>query len=148
MANWHGHARSNYFTVKDEAAFRSWAAKRGLEVWEETEEKPADGKDPRKLFGVAPDDDISDSGGWPVFIFDADEDNYEVDLVAELAELIQDDQIVVFKEVGSEKLRYINGHATAFNSTGERIDLDLDDIYGIAAKRFKVLEDSISFCEY
>jgi len=55
MANWYGRARSNYFAVKDEAAFRAWAAKRGLEVWEEMEEKPADGKDPRKLFGVAPE---------------------------------------------------------------------------------------------
>jgi len=146
MANWYGSARSNYFAVKDEAAFRAWAAKRGLEVWEEMEEKPADGKDPRKLFGVAPDDAVNDSGGWPTVDFGADEDNDEVDLIAELAELIQDNQIVVFEQIGSEKLRYLNGHATAFNSAGERIDLDLDDIYDQAKRRFNVT--AITLAQY
>jgi hypothetical protein len=148
MANWYGTARSNYFAVKDEAAFRAWAGKRGLQVWEEKEEKPAEGKEPRKLFGVAPDGFANDSGGWPSVDFEADDDHAEIDLVAELAELIQDDQIVVLEQVGSEKLRYINGHATAFNSAGKRIDVDLDDIYRIAAKRFKVPEASISLCSY
>jgi hypothetical protein len=53
MANWYGSARSNYFAVKDVAAFWDWLSGiSALNAWEK------DGK-----FAIS--SDCPDSGGWP-----------------------------------------------------------------------------------
>jgi len=41
-------------------------------------------------------------------------------------------------------MRYLTGHSTAFNSKGERIDLDLNDIYDGAKRRFNVTEVTLA----
>jgi hypothetical protein len=84
-------------------------------------------------------------GGWPCFDEAADR---EISIVSELAALIQEDQVVVLQEVGYEKLRYLTAHATAFDSKGKAVELDMDDIFKLAAKRFKVQRDDISLCQY
>ena len=61
MANYYATARSNYFAVKDETAFREWAERIGLTILEPTHrDKAADGI-PR--FGITPGD--GDDSGWP-----------------------------------------------------------------------------------
>lgn len=142
MSDWIGAARSSYFAVKDEAAFRAWVKKRGLHVLEPQRALPRsiDGKVAPKMFAVAPEE-----GGWPAYDLEASE---ELNLVAELAELIQVGQIVVFHEVGADKLRYMTGHAVAFDNTGKSVSINLEDIYERAADYFDVTVTSIPKCQY
>lgn len=59
MANYYATARSNDFAVKDEQAFRDWAAFLGLTILEpDHRDTPADGI---RRFGIAPGYD-SDPG--------------------------------------------------------------------------------------
>ena len=142
MADWYGSARSNYFRVKDEAAFRKEAAGHGLDVWTSNVEGEAS-------FMVTPNGDLGDKGGWPTW-YDTDDDGkpIELDIVGALAKHLVEGEIAVLIEAGAEKLRYITGHTTAFNSTGKRVDLDLGDIYSKAARRFHVPVNKITTAEY
>jgi hypothetical protein len=129
MANWEGYARSNYFKVKDEEKFRAWATGLNLEIYEEG-----------GLFGIA-----SEDGDWPDQRENEDTGESEsIEIVDELVEHLQEGEIVVFQCTGHEKMRYLTGHSTAFNSKGERIDLDLNDIYDGAKRRFNVTEITLA----
>ena len=57
MANYYATARSNYFAVKDEQAFREWADGLGLMILEPSEVS----EDLIDRFGISPGDD--DGGG-------------------------------------------------------------------------------------
>lgn len=129
MANWQGSARSNYFAVKDEAAFREWATKRELTV--------ATNRDHKDLFALLANG--TDDGGWPTSAYvepneDNDPDGYvEFDIVQEVADShLADGHVAVFLEVGAEKLRYVTGFAVAINNKGERKELTLGSIYDLA----------------
>jgi len=142
MADWYGSARSNYFRVKDEAAFRKAAAGHGLDVFTSNVNEET-------LFMVAPNYEWNDKGGWPTW-YSTDEggEPIELDIVSELAKHLVEGEIAVLIEAGAEKLRYITGHTTAFNSVGKRIDLDLGDIYSKAARRFHVPVNKITAAQY
>lgn len=112
MANWYGSARSNYFAVKDEKAFREWAAEFNMEVIEK------DG-----LFGLLPGD--TEDGNWPA-IYDNDVDeprHVEDELQAHLA----DGAVAVLKTIGSEKLQYLTAYAIVLTPT-ESHYYDLDEV--------------------
>lgn len=121
MSNYYCAARTNYFRVKDEAAFRAWADRRGVEIAES--------------FAVHP-------GAFAVFARDgeafpnSDDDGNEVDFVAEIAGHLASDSVAVLFEVGAEKLRYLVGMAVAVNAEGQRVALDLGDIYRLAEQAF------------
>ncbi len=51
-----------------------------------------------------------------------------------LAAYLKDDEVAVLMEVGSEKLRYLCGFATAVNSKGETVSISLEHIYELARK--------------
>lgn len=143
MADWYGTARSNYFRVKDEAAFRKEAESLGLEVMTSS-------SDSGLLFMVTPNA-LDDKGGWPTWSPDESDavgDPLEMDIVGSLSKHLCKDEIVILMECGAEKLRYITGHATAFNSNGKRVDLDLGDIYQKAAKKFHVPVENITEAQY
>jgi hypothetical protein len=142
MADWYGTARSNYFRVKDEAAFRKEAESLGLEVMTSSSDSG--------LLMVTPNA-LDDKGGWPTWSpdeSDAGVDPLEVDIVGSLSKHLVKGEIVVLMECGAEKLRYLTGHATAFNSNGQRVDLDLGDIYRKAAKGFHVPVENITEAQY
>lgn len=127
MANWIGSARTNYFSVKDVEAFKSWARAASLVVFE---------KDGR--FGVYSEDEY---GGWPSIVFDDDATDVhrDFDIADELASHVAEGEIVVCFEAGAEKLRYITGNTIAFKVTADgadKISLALDDIYGLAASKW------------
>jgi hypothetical protein len=61
MANWPGTARSNYFRVKDAAAFVQWAERRGLGVFKT--ERGAD------IFAFHSGESTGD-GSWPSYDMD------------------------------------------------------------------------------
>ena len=130
MANWYGSSRSNYFKVKDEAAFRKWADELGLTVITNLNPEGT-------LFGVYPGD--SDDGFWPSFVFgDFDDEEREVDICAELAEHLAEGEVAVLMTIGAAKLRYLIGHATAVKWTGETVEVSINDIYEKAFKVFGV----------
>lgn len=131
MANYYATARSNYFAVKDETAFREWAESIGLMVFEPTfAHVTADGI---SRFAIAPDN--GDECGWFCHRYNEETDEHDdVDLTKELAAHLKDGEVAVLIEVGSEKLRYLRGYATAVNSAGKTVHLSLEGIYARARK--------------
>ncbi|HVX15929.1 MAG TPA: hypothetical protein VHC22_32395 [Pirellulales bacterium] len=122
MANWCGHARTNYFRVKDKEAFERWAESIGdLEVVDDAEGR----------VGLLSN---HEHGGWPLCKCDpekGDEDE-DFDLFQDVASHLADGSVAVFEEVGAEKLRYLTGVAVAINSEGESVRVALTDIYRLA----------------
>ena len=137
MANYYGSARTNYFKVKDMAAFDN-----ALEnvpdievVRENTPPYNAEGIVPEGFdyggVGVLVSD--GDSGGFPSQFYDDENDvDVEIDLGTLIAEHLQDGEVAILMECGAEKLRYVVGWAEAINSKGERKFIQLGDIYDIA----------------
>ncbi len=142
MANYYATARSNYFAVKDENAFREWAAQLGLTVLEPDHcDKTADGI---RRFGISPGD-CADSGGWPTSLADDETgDCDEIDVAEQLSAHLADDEVAVLIEVGNESLRYVTGVAVAVNNKGRTAHVNLDSIY-TAARR---LGRNITQAEY
>ena len=126
MANWQGTARSNYFRVKNEDAFRTWV-----------ERTP-----PLVYFTHAADDHLFAIGsetGWPVTAYNqAEDEEIEIDLPMELSLHLAEDQIAILMETGAEGLRYVTGFAVAVNERGEQVSLHLAEIYQRAIDRFGI----------
>ncbi len=124
MSNYYGSARSNYFKVKDVAAFKAWVDSLAcVKIWERQ-----DG-----TFGIY--SECKDSGCWPSTKSTGDED-IEIDLEEELAEHLQDGEVAILMQAGAEKLRYIGGYAVAVNHLGETVSVHLHDIYDLAKAKF------------
>jgi hypothetical protein len=142
MANYYATARSNYFAVKDEKAFREWTALLGLTILEPTHhDKVADGI---RRFGIAPGNG-DDSGGWPTSIYHENTDECEdIDVSELLAAHLANDEVAVLLEVGNEKLRYVSGSAVAVNNKGKFVLMELNDIYHKARR----LGKNITMAEY
>lgn len=122
MANWYGTSRSNYFRVKDLAAFKEDLRDNlaeGVEVWEQ-----ANG-----AVMITPGA-MSDSGGWPGVLDDTKEDlSDEHDILDLVEHHLLEGEVCIIMSVGAEKLRYVTGEAFAINWKGERLGVTLEDIY-------------------
>ncbi len=127
MANFIGHARSNYFQVKDVENFKSWVLNiPSLGFWEK--------EGAFAIYSVDPD-----TGCWPTGAFDPKSEDYvEIDLVADLAEHLQEGEVAVLTEAGAEKLRCISGYSVAVNHKGETVSVSLNQIYQLAMDKFGV----------
>lgn len=136
MANWYGSARSNYFRVKDTEAFLTWTEHRGLGVFK-SEKMPG-------FLSIYPGDDL-DSGGWPSYDMEKDE---ELDLVTELSEHLAPGEVAVLLEVGAEKLCYLTGQAIAVNAKGRVVEVTLSEIYRKTARTFRIPESAITLAQY
>jgi len=135
MAQWIGHARTNYFGVKDEAAFRAAFVTVEVEI---VEIRGMDGM----RFALLGNDEY---GGFPSMRYVDDEDELvDIDVTGMLIEHLADGEVAVLQEVGAEKLRYLTGAAWAVNNKGERVDVSIDDIYELA----KGLGTSITTATY
>ena len=120
MSQWSGHARTNYFQVKDPAAFQAEFAKYDLEILTNK-----DGS-----FGLISEEEF---GGWPSNILNEEQDNWEdIDIPYLVAGHLADDEVAVFQEVGNDKLKYLTGSARAINNKGEDVTIRIDDIYHLA----------------
>lgn len=128
MANYYASARSNYFRVNDEKAFKCWAEECGLGTWTRNV-TPKGASDEGTYFGVYSEDE----GGWPSFRYDEERDEcHDIDIFGGLARFLHEDDVAVLMEVGWENLRYLTGLAVAVNANGETRRVSLDDIYEIA----------------
>jgi len=111
MANYYGTVRTNYFSVKDEAAFHklmdSVMAEDEIHIFESEQ------TDGSKKFGfgcygtisgIASDPDDED---WP------DRDRF----LEALQELVCENDAIIVTEIGNEKLRYVGGISTVITHT-------------------------------
>lgn len=137
MANYYGQTRSNYFFVKDAEAFKAELSKYPVEII--TEER--DGK---TLYGFM-DRDVNGAGTIEYYYDEETGDNSEdLDWSDFFKRHLADGWVAVIIHAGSEKYRYINGLATAYNNKGEGRAIGLDDIYHLANE----LGENITRAEY
>lgn len=144
-------ARSNYFVVKDRAAFEADLAAYGIgnDIITTTAAEP--GTEQIALLG-------RDESGWPDFDEDIIADRLELDyefqgrdmvyigadgkpvelpskydsIMALVGAHLADDQVAVFFEVAYEGMRSVSGISVAVDSEGETVIVDLDSIYELA----------------
>jgi hypothetical protein len=120
MADYNAKAASNTFVVMDEDAFH--AAMATVELVSAR----APSGEPGRVYVYSE----SDHGTWPAERYDPATDDYvSLDIPALIAPHLADGQVVVLKEAGAEKARYVGGVAVAFNAAGETVTVDLDEIY-------------------
>jgi len=122
MANYYASARTNYFAVTDLEAFKADIESKTSSVQVVSQEK-----DGLTLVGLLGSDD--DGGGFPFEYQDEDGEYVELDWAEVFKAHLEDGWVAIIMESGAEKLRYIAGYAVAYNSKGETVSLNLDDIY-------------------
>jgi hypothetical protein len=125
MANYIPTCRSNYFQVKDLAAFTSWCIRLNLN-WDHENGKS---NGPVMIYP-----DMDGESSWPCFFYDDNGEEHDIDFEAELAEHLLADEVAIIMEVGHEKLRYLCGFATAIRKGKEpheyeTLTVSLNDIY-------------------
>ena len=123
MANYYGVGRTNYFRVKDEAAFLSDLEEiEGVRIHDEIR------KDGQRWFMLMDDND----DGWCLSWKDERKDAAEIWLPEVIARYLIDDEVAIIMESGHEKYRYVSGWAVAINNKGDFKQLTLNDIYDLA----------------
>ena len=129
MADWYGTARSNYFKVRDNEAFKVFM--------QDLSSMFAEYDDVDNTWWLRTDD--YGNGGFDWTIYDEDfEPDDSVNAMDEFASHLQEGEVAIFLEAGAEKLRYITGNALAIAWTGEIIEIDLTDIYELVAKKYGI----------
>jgi len=133
MANYVPFVRSNYFKVKDHAAFEAFCKKWGV--------KMIGGPDHDELVGFLGGDEV----GIPLCYYDSESgEHVEGRFMDDLATHLVDGWVALVREIGYEKMRYLVGYTVAVNARGESIEVSLDQIYDDA----KRLGEHITPCEY
>ena len=122
MANYYASARTNYFAVTDLEAFKAELESKTSSV--EVVSKEEDGLTLVALLGS--DDD---GAGFPFEYEDEDGEYVELDWAEIFKAHLEDGWVAIIMESGAEKLRYIAGYAVAYNSKGETVAINLDQIY-------------------
>lgn len=122
MANYYASARTNYFAVTDLEAFKAELESKTSSV--EVVSKEEDGLTLVALLGS--DDD---GAGFPFDYEDEDGEYVELDWAEIFKAHLEDGWVAIIMESGAEKLRYIAGYAVAYNSKGETVAINLDQIY-------------------
>jgi hypothetical protein len=128
MANYYGVGRSNYFKVKDPAAFMKF-----IEAFDCKVVPKGD------TFAVLSNAEDGSFMSYP-------DDSDSLCIVDGIHEHLQEGEVAVFLECGHEKLRYVGGRAIAVHSSGKQTWLHLSDIYAKAKEAFGVAE--ITLAEY
>lgn len=136
MANYEPWARSNYFAVKDRAAFAAFCDRWHLQVLE----KPRREEPTTTEVGFLCDEEQ----GFPSYLEDVTGVDHDVDFMSELAMQLADGAVAIVMEIGHERWRYLVGYAVAVNAQGQKVGINLDEIYD----RAKVLGQSLTSCEY
>ena len=129
MAIWYGTARSNYVKIKDEEGLLA-----SIEPWSLNYWRNSDG-----MYAFGGDDD---SGCFPSYNMDDEEFDPKVNICP----FMEDGQVLIFMEVGAEKMRYVTGWASAWHSNGESVYINLLDIYDKAAEAWP--DATITQAEY
>lgn len=117
--------RSNYFAVRDADVFLAFCERHDLEPITEDGEAARYGfLSPREVM-FSPD--VGDD-----FDGEPEEGDGESDWLHELAKHIAGDDVAIVMQIGSDKMRFLAGHAWAVNGQGQTQEVDLDEIYNRA----------------
>lgn len=114
MANYYGSARTNWFKVSAEKVeeFKRYFTRLSVKVESDDEGRFA-------LFS-------EDESGWPNY--DPNDDNMEsIGFAEQILPWLAPGEVSIMMEVGSEKLRYLNGYACAVHANGEVEAVSLED---------------------
>jgi hypothetical protein len=122
MANYYASARTNYFAVTDLEAFKAELESKTSSVQVVSKEQ-----DGLTLVALLGSDD--DGAGFPFDYEDEDGEYVELDWAEIFKAHLEDGWVAIIMESGAEKLRYIAGYAVAYNSKGETVAINLDQIY-------------------
>lgn len=154
MANWQGSFRTNYFRVRDEAAFRTWVA--SLMAEDDIKVFGSDHSGQTGLLGLGASTAIprdrqltpAEIQAWNIAhpedapldpdsdLNMTDIDEGGIDFNAELAAHLVEGEIAVIQEVGWEKLRYLTGVGYALDHTGTVLARgDIDDALNLPEGR-------------
>jgi len=132
MPQLYGWSKSNYFRVKDDAAFEAWCESGSIRF-----EKLPNGE--YCMFGNR--DDHLWNFEPPLDDNEEEMDNEEeIDFPKELARHLHDDYVAVLLGATREG-PYMRGWASAVNSKGEERTLALDEIYERAKGLGKIVTD-------
>jgi hypothetical protein len=133
MANYYGQARTNYFRVKDEAAFHEWCGR-----YEISTHPGADGT--HTILAETED------GSFPYADYEEETGEWiDIDFFSELSKHLAEGEVAIAQTTGSEKLRYLVGVAQAVNSEGDFLEINIDDIYDLVREKWGV---NPTVCEY
>lgn len=138
MANYYASCRSNYFKVKNPVEFKEAMEKLKGEV------TLCEENGVYCILGNCPD-----GGGWPTSIYNSpgDREPSDFDLGQFVSQFLGDGEVAIFLETGAEKLRYLVGHAIAWNNWGEYRMIDINQIYQLA-RELTDRPDDITCAEY
>mgnify|MGYP003350840173 CR=1 FL=1 len=64
------------------------------------------------------------------------------DFMEAFSELLEDDEVLIWFHIGSEGLRYLMANAHSINNKGEKVSLDLNDIYKKSKKLGKHITEA------
>lgn len=123
MSEYNCTTRTNYFHVKDSAAFRSFMGRvQGsvdlITLWQEQDD------DGRPVFGFGTHGAISGLKNAEADDDDAPDESACDEFICGLQEHVAEDDAVILLEAGHEKLRYVTGAATILTSDNyEHLDL-------------------------
>lgn len=128
-------ARSNYFQVKDVAAFLAAFAHLPVDIQTESGHRTPTA-DYTGRVGVFPRDDSYPPTGF-TFWMDDEEDGTDgqvalTDVLALIAPHLAANEVAVLHEIGHEKLRYLTAVAGAVNCEGVQQVWSMDDFYQVA----------------
>lgn len=143
MANWFGTARSNYFMVKDLAAFQAMVESEIPDV-DVVVSDQSDGPRAGKVCLLASAD--SDNGDFPTTRFDDElEEDVEIHFPTMISPHLVEGEVVVLMTIGAEKQRYLTGYSVAFDHTGTEVRVDIGDIYDKARLAFGMNPDQATY---
>lgn len=119
MSNYYGSGRSNYFAVKDIAAFKLAVEPHDFRVHEHHEGGTV------CVLSEEPDG----TGSFFRNLYDEDDELLDEDwsLVEQIVPHLKDGEVAVLIHVGSEKMRYLSGYAVAVHSDGRTVELHLEE---------------------
>ena len=129
MSNWNGLGRTNYFRVKDRAAFDEMLEVYGLEPILLSENK--DGAVALSGYGYTDDGDVP---SWVEHPASGEESEFWDVIQPHIA----DGEVLVYQTAGHEKARYASGSAMAMMNDGQAIHITIDEIYARAKDHFGI----------
>jgi hypothetical protein len=138
MADYSAAGRSNYFKVKDRAAFEQELEQAFPDLLNVQEGPQGDAEKEGRLMLYT--DEFA--GAWPTDFGDDDmgDGRRPWDVVAPH---LVDGEVAVFFESGHTKRAYVGGYAVAVNNKGDQERVDLRDIYARARELGDVVTETL-----
>lgn len=126
MANYEAYARTNYFKVADMEGLR-----KATQDWPVSLEPHSKNKD---FYCFIANEE------WPDETVDFETDEIiQCNVERDILPFLEPEQIFIITEIGHEKMRYLHGGASAFNtSTKEYIHISTNEIYELAKLKWGI----------